>query len=78
MSLMRNISKAKRILDKQKGTGKVSGMVSKATDAVDKATKGKSAKVTDKIDAAARKFDNQGVTHTDAPDQSAPESPAAG
>lgn len=61
---MRNISKAKQVLDKQRGTGKLSGMVEKATDAVDKATKGKSSKVTDKIDAAAKKFDGRGVTHT--------------
>ena len=67
MSLMRNINKAKRMLDKQKGSGKLSNAVDKATDAVDKATKGKSAKVTAKVDQAARKFDNKGVTHSDAP-----------
>ena len=66
MSLMRNINKAKQMLDKQKGTGKLTKAVDKATDAVDKATKGKSAKLTSKVDAAARKFDGKGVTHTDA------------
>lgn len=65
MSLMRNINKAKQMLDKQKGSGKLSGMVDKATDAVDKATKGKSSKVTAKVDAAAKKFDQKGTTHTD-------------
>lgn len=61
---MRNLNKAKQMLDKQKGSGKLSGMVDKATDAVDKATKGKSAKVTAKVDAAAKKFDSKGVTHS--------------
>ncbi|HWL41412.1 MAG TPA: hypothetical protein VNQ73_00610 [Ilumatobacter sp.] len=67
MSLMRNITKAKQALDKQKGSGKLSGAVGKATSAVDKATKGKSAKLTAKVDAAAKKFDQQGITHSDAP-----------
>jgi len=68
MSLMRNINKAKRMLDKQKGTGKLSKAVGKATDAVDKATKGKSANLTSKVDAAAKKFDTPPTTHTDAPE----------
>lgn len=64
MSLINNLNKAKRLIDQQKGTGKLSGMVDKATDAVDKATKGKSTKLTEKIDTAVKKFDSSGTTHS--------------
>jgi hypothetical protein len=55
----RNINKAKRLLDKNKH--KVGGMVDKATDQVDKVTKGKSASLTAKIDKAAHKFSGDEV-----------------
>jgi len=50
----RNIDKAKGLLEKNKD--KIAKGVDKATDAVDKATKGKSAKLTSKVDQAAKKF----------------------
>jgi hypothetical protein len=56
MGLMnsRNLKKAKSMLDKNRH--KVGGLVDKATDKVDKASKGKTSNVTAKIDQAAHKF----------------------
>ena len=50
----RNMRKAKSLLDKNRH--KVGGMVDKATDQVDKVSKGKTAGVTSKLDQAAHKF----------------------
>ena len=50
----RNLKKAKSMLDKNRH--KVGGLVDKATDKVDKVSKGKTSNVTAKIDEAARKF----------------------
>ena len=50
----RNITKAKGLLEKNRH--KVGDLVGKATDQVDKISKGKTANVTSKIDEAARKF----------------------
>ena len=49
-----NLKKAKSLLEKNRH--KVAGVVGKATDQVDKISKGKTSKVTSKIDNAARKF----------------------
>lgn len=60
----RNISQAKRLLDKNRH--KVGGVVGKATDGLDKITKGKSSNLTAKVDDAARKFSqgsSSGVTN---------------
>ena len=61
MGLMnaRNLNKAKSLLEKNRH--KVAGVVGKATDQVDKLSKGKSSKVTSKIDDAARKFSSPGA-----------------
>jgi uncharacterized protein YjbJ (UPF0337 family) len=58
----RNIKKAKGLLEKNRH--KVGDLVGKATDQVDKISKGKTASVTSKIDDAARKFsgDTDAVT----------------
>ena len=50
----RNIKKAKGLLDKNRH--KVGSIVGKATDQVDKLSKGKTSAVTSKIDKAAMKF----------------------
>jgi len=50
----RNMRKAQSLLDKNRH--KIGGMVDKATDQVDKVTKGKTAGVTAKLDEAAHKF----------------------
>lgn len=55
----RNIKKAKGLLDKNRH--KVGSIVGKATDQVDKLSKGKTSAVTSKIDKAAMKF-SQGST----------------
>ena len=56
MGLMnaRNLKKAKSMLEKNRH--KVGDLVGKATDQVDKVSKGKTSNVTAKIDEAARKF----------------------
>ena len=61
MGLMdaRKLKKAKRLLEKNRH--KVGDLVGKATDQVDKISKGKTSKVTSKIDDAARKFSSTGV-----------------
>lgn len=48
------LAKAKSLLDKN--ADKIAKGVDKATNAVDKATKGKSAKLTSKVDQAAKKL----------------------
>ncbi len=50
----RNLKKAKSMLEKNRH--KVGDLVGKATDQVDKVSKGKTSNVTAKIDEAARKF----------------------
>jgi len=66
MGLMdnRNIKKAKSLLEENRH--KVGGVVNKATDQVDKISKGKTSKVTAKIDQAALKFSTGGTTFGDA------------
>jgi uncharacterized protein YjbJ (UPF0337 family) len=56
MGLMnaRNLKKAKSMLEKNRH--KVGDLVGKATDQVDKVSKGKTSNLTAKIDEAARKF----------------------
>ena len=64
MGLMnaRNIAKAKALL--QNNRHKVGDLVGKATDQVDKVTKGKSSSITSKIDQAARKFSSGATAPT--------------
>lgn len=50
----RNMRKAQSLLNKNRH--KVGGIVDKATDQIDKVTKGKTAGVTGKLDDAAHKF----------------------
>jgi hypothetical protein len=77
MSLMRNLTKAKQVIDKQKASGKLSNMVDKATDGLDKVTKGRSAKLSEKIDTAAHKFDGTYVAPERSPDDSVAETDEA-
>jgi len=60
----RNINKAKGLLEKNRH--KVGDLVGKATDQVDKLSKGKTANVTSKIDVAARKFSGDTDAGTEA------------
>jgi uncharacterized protein YjbJ (UPF0337 family) len=62
----RNINKAKGLLEKNRH--KVGDLVGKATDQVDKISKGKTASVTSKIDEAARKFSDDATAATDSED----------
>ena len=57
----RNISKAKSLLDKNRH--KVGDMVGKATEQVDKVSKGRTANVSAKVEDAARKYSAGGATH---------------
>ena len=59
----RNIKKAKGLLDKNRH--KVGSIVGKATDQVDKISKGKTSSVTAKIDKAAMKFSHGGAAPED-------------
>ena len=61
MGLMssRNLKKAKAMVEKNRH--KVGGLVDKATDQVDKVSKGKTSNVTAKIDQAAHKFSGDEV-----------------
>ena len=59
----RNVRKAKSLLEKNRH--KVGGIVDKATDQVNKVSKGKTASVTAKIDDAAHKFSGTSVAEAD-------------
>ncbi len=59
----RNINKAKGLLEKNRH--KVGDLVGKATDQVDKISKGKTSSVTSKIDDAARKFSGDTAAATE-------------
>jgi hypothetical protein len=59
----RNVKKAKSLLEKNRH--KVGGIVDKATDQVNKVTKGKTANVTAKIDGAAHKFSGSDAGQVD-------------
>ena len=59
----RNVRKAKSLLAKNRH--KVGGIVDKATDQVNKATKGKTSNVTSKIDDAAHKFSGTSAAQAD-------------
>lgn len=59
----RNVRKAKSLLEKNRH--KVGGLVDKATDQVDKVTKGKTSSVTSKIDGAAHKFSGTDAAQAD-------------
>lgn len=65
----RNIKKAKGLLDKNRH--KVGSIVGKATDQVDKLSKGKTSAVTSKIDKAAMKFSHGSATEEAATDETA-------
>jgi hypothetical protein len=56
----KNIKKAKALLDKNRD--KVSGVVEKGAATLDKATKGKTANVSAKATAAARKYSGDDAT----------------
>ena len=59
----RNARKAKSLLEKNRH--KVGGIVDKATDKVDKVTKGKTSNMTSKIDQAAHKFSGSDAAQAD-------------
>ena len=59
----RNVRKAKSLLNKNRH--KVGGLVDKATDQVDKVTKGKTSSVTSKLDDAAHKFSGTSAAQAD-------------
>lgn len=65
----RNINKAKGLLEKNRH--KVGSIVGKATDQVDKLSKGKTSAVTAKIDKAAMKFSHPGTASHDSDEQAA-------
>lgn len=76
----RNMRKAQSLLNKNRH--KIGGIVDKATDQVDKVTKGKTAGVTNKLDEAAHKFSGTvgeqtvepaGIEPTEATDDIEPE-----
>lgn len=66
----RNLAKAKAMVEKNRH--KVGDLVGKATDQVDKVSKGKTSNVTAKIDKAARKFSAGATTADDEPTDAAP------
>lgn len=68
MGLMssRNLKKAKAMVEKNRH--KVGGLVDKATDQVDKVSKGKTSGVTAKIDQAAHKFSGDEVADEATPE----------
>jgi uncharacterized protein YjbJ (UPF0337 family) len=61
-----NMNKAKAMLEKNRH--KVGELVGKATDQVDKVSKGKTSSVTSKIDEAAKKFSAGGAATEEQPD----------
>ncbi len=66
----RNLSKAKAMLDKNRH--KIGGIVDKATDQIDKVSKGKSSNITKKVDDAAHKYSagsGSGVSHSGLDDE---------
>lgn len=65
----RNLGKAKAMMEKNRH--KVGDIVGKATDQVDKVSKGKTSNVTAKIDKAARKFSGGATTADEEPTDSA-------
>ena len=71
----RNLNKAKSLLEKNRH--KVGDLVGKATEQIDKASKGKTSSMSAKVEDAARKYSAGGATHTgehpDAPAQPAPQ-----
>ncbi len=58
----RNLNKAKSLLEKNRH--KVGDLVGKATEQIDKASKGKTSAMSAKVEDAARKYSAGGATHT--------------
>ena len=61
----KNMRMAKSMLDKNRH--RVGDVVGKATDQMDKVSKGRTSNVSAKIDEMARKYSDGAVAHTDAP-----------
>ena len=75
----RNLSKAKAMLDKNRH--KIGGIVDKATDQIDKVSKGKTSNITKKVDDAAHKYSassGSGVTHSGLDGETFPEDGSTG